>query len=124
MSTIFVILTLISIINTTSERLKARNFFIYRYFSFYEQLEILCLVKHEKSFITSGPEFGLEPSSTSIICEYEQLRLWPWLLPDLMGTKISCASSNVEGMHAIYHQKKDLTCHIIHMEFNYLNEVF
>ena len=31
--------TLISMINTTSERLKARNFFICRYFSFYEQLK-------------------------------------------------------------------------------------
>ena len=33
------ILTLISMINTTSERLKARNFFICRYFSVYEQLK-------------------------------------------------------------------------------------
>ena len=32
------ILTFFSLINTTSERLKARNFFICRYFSFYEQL--------------------------------------------------------------------------------------
>ena len=39
MSTILGILTFISMINTTSERLKARNFFIYRYFSFYEQLK-------------------------------------------------------------------------------------
>ena len=30
------ILTFISMINTTSERLKARNFFIRQYFSFYE----------------------------------------------------------------------------------------
>ena len=36
--TIVGILTFISMINTTSERLKARNFFIWRYFSFYEQL--------------------------------------------------------------------------------------
>ena len=41
-------------INTTFERLKARNFFICRYFSFYE----LSLVEHEKSFITSGPVFS------------------------------------------------------------------
>ena len=42
----------------TSERLNARNFFICRYFSFYEQLKhfALSLVEHEKSFITSGPE--------------------------------------------------------------------
>ena len=33
------ILTFISILNTTSERLKARNIFICRYFSFYEQLK-------------------------------------------------------------------------------------
>ena len=33
------ILTFLSLINTTSERLKARNFFICWYFSFYEQLK-------------------------------------------------------------------------------------
>ena len=33
------ILTFISMLNTTSERLRARNFFICRYFSFYEQLK-------------------------------------------------------------------------------------
>ena len=33
------ILTVISMINTTSERLKARNFFICQYFTFYEQLK-------------------------------------------------------------------------------------
>ena len=40
MPTIVGILTFISMINTTSERLKARNFFICRYFSFYEQLKL------------------------------------------------------------------------------------
>ena len=40
MPTIVGILTFISRINTTSERLKARNVFICRYFSFYEQLKI------------------------------------------------------------------------------------
>ena len=39
MPTIAGILTFISMINTTSARLKARNFFICRYFSFYEQLK-------------------------------------------------------------------------------------
>ena len=39
MPTIVGILTFISLMNATSERLKARNFFIYRYFSFYEQLK-------------------------------------------------------------------------------------
>ena len=37
--TITGILTFSSLINTTSERLKARHFFICRYFSFYEQLK-------------------------------------------------------------------------------------
>ena len=35
------ILTFISMINTISERLKARDVFICRYFSFYEQLKFL-----------------------------------------------------------------------------------
>ena len=39
MSTIVGVLIFISMINTTSARLKARNFFICRYFSFYEQLK-------------------------------------------------------------------------------------
>ena len=40
MSIIVCILTFISMINTTSERLKAKkNFFVCRYFSFYEQLK-------------------------------------------------------------------------------------
>ena len=39
MPTIIGILTFISMINTTSERLKARHFFNCQYFSFYEQLK-------------------------------------------------------------------------------------
>ena len=39
MPTIVGILTFISMINTTYERLKARHFFICRYFSFYEQFK-------------------------------------------------------------------------------------
>ena len=39
MPTIVGILTFISMINTTSERHKARNFFICSYFNFYEQLK-------------------------------------------------------------------------------------
>ena len=57
MPTIVGILTFISMINTTPEGLKARNFFICRYFSFYEQLKFhtqLSLTK-KKVFITSGP---------------------------------------------------------------------
>ena len=39
MPTIFAILTFISMKNITSERFKARNFFICQYFSFNEQLK-------------------------------------------------------------------------------------
>ena len=50
------ILTFISMINKTSERPKARNFFICRNFSSHEQLKfLLSWVEHEKSFIPSGP---------------------------------------------------------------------
>ena len=38
MPTIVGILTFISVLNTTSERLEARQVFICRYFSFYEHL--------------------------------------------------------------------------------------
>ena len=40
MPTIVGILSFISMINTTSKRLKARNVFICRYFSVYEQLKV------------------------------------------------------------------------------------
>ena len=40
-------------INTTCERLKERNFFICRYFSFYEQLKFHAQLS-TKNFITSG----------------------------------------------------------------------
>ena len=43
MPTIVGILTFISMIDTTSERLKARNYCIFRYFSFNEQF--LCSVE-------------------------------------------------------------------------------
>ena len=39
MPTIVGILTFISVINATSERFKAKNYFICQYFSFYEQLK-------------------------------------------------------------------------------------
>ena len=39
LQTIVAVLTFISMINTISERLKARNFFICQHFSFYEQLK-------------------------------------------------------------------------------------
>ena len=39
MPTVVSISTFTSMINTTSERLKAKNFFTFRYFRFYEQLK-------------------------------------------------------------------------------------
>ena len=60
MPTIVDILTFISMINTTSERFKARNFFICRYFSFYEQLKFCAHSSHsEKKFITLGPDLDI-----------------------------------------------------------------
>ena len=57
MLTIVGILTFISMINTTPERLKARNFFICRYFIFYEQLKFHAQLSWAwKSFITYGPD--------------------------------------------------------------------
>ena len=55
MPTIVGILTFISMIITKFERLKARYFFFYWYFSFYEQFKFHAwLGEHEKSFITMG----------------------------------------------------------------------
>ena len=45
MPTIISILTFISMISTTSERLKARNIFNYRYFSFNEHLKFRAQLK-------------------------------------------------------------------------------
>ena len=62
------ILTFTSMINTTSERLKARNYFICRYFSFYEQLKfVLSSVEHEKSFVTSGPGLLIPANRLAIV---------------------------------------------------------
>ena len=60
MPTIVGVLTFISMINKTAERRKARNFFICRYLSFYEQSGFLCSfeLEHEKNFINSGPGFA------------------------------------------------------------------
>ena len=52
MATIVGILTFISMINKTSENLKARKIIIFQHLSFYKQLS---LVEHEISFITLRP---------------------------------------------------------------------
>ena len=62
MPTIVGILTFISMINTSSERLNARNFFICRYFSFYEQSKFHAQLSWAwKKFYNLGarPDLGL-----------------------------------------------------------------
>ena len=55
MSTIVGILTFISMMNATSERLKARNFFICLYFSVYEQLKVRAQLRSmKKKFYNLG----------------------------------------------------------------------
>ena len=48
------ILTFISRLNTTSERLNARHVFICRYFSFYEQLKFRAKLSMKKKFSNLG----------------------------------------------------------------------
>ena len=61
MPTIVDILTFMSMINSTSERLKARNFFICRYFSFYEQLKFWAQLSWAwKKFYNLGPDLDFE----------------------------------------------------------------
>ena len=61
MPTIVGILTFISMINTTSEKLKARNHFICWYFSFGEQLKISCSVELSmKKFYNLEPRLILQ----------------------------------------------------------------
>ena len=56
MPTIVDILTIICIINTAFESLKARKVFIFQYFSFYEQIKFHAQLSWAwKSFITSRP---------------------------------------------------------------------
>ena len=60
------ILTFISMINTTSERLKARNFFICPYFSFYELLKFRAQLSWAlKSLINLGASFSFPPPLTT-----------------------------------------------------------
>ena len=73
MQAIVVILTFISMINTTSERLKTRNFFICRYFSFMSNWNfVLSWVEHEKDFTTSGPNIWWTESAIATLI-YSQL---------------------------------------------------
>ena len=59
MPTFVGILTFISWINTASESFKARNFFIFQHFGFYQQLKFHAQWRssdeHENCFITSRP---------------------------------------------------------------------
>ena len=62
MPTIVDILTLISMINTTSESLEARKAFIFQHFSFYEQLKVHAPLSMIKVFIASGHVLNLKKS--------------------------------------------------------------
>ena len=96
MPTFVGILTSISMINITSERLKARNFFICLYFSFNEQF-VLSRVEHEKSFITSVPACQAEHnigSDLGPIC----------LIPETIFQK-NCEKK----LHKIFPKAKELT---------------
>ena len=53
------ILTFIGKIYTTYERLKARHLFIFRYFSFYEQVKFRSQLSMKK-VLTAGPGHGLK----------------------------------------------------------------
>ena len=66
MPTLVGILTFISMINATSERLKARNFFICRYFSFYEQLYSCSVELRMKKFYNLGTRLQLVSSVDSL----------------------------------------------------------
>ena len=63
MPTIVGILAFISMINTTSKRLKARNVFISRNFGLYKQLKFHAQMelRVKKSFITPGPGHSRGP---------------------------------------------------------------
>ena len=63
MSTIVGILTFMSMINTISDRLKARTFFICWYFSFYEQLKFRAQLSMKKVEEQSDPGSHFLPRS-------------------------------------------------------------
>ena len=70
----------ISMIATTSERLKARNLFICRYFSFYEQLKFCAQLSWAcKKFLTSSP--GLKVIKLEYILKLK-IKCNDWLLAD------------------------------------------
>ena len=54
MPTIVGVLTFISMINTISERLKARKFFIFQHFSSYEQLKFCAQLSMKKVLLPRG----------------------------------------------------------------------
>ena len=57
-----------SMMNKTSERLKARHSFICQHFKFYEQLKFCAQLSKKKSFITSGPDQTALNSDQNAVC--------------------------------------------------------
>ena len=68
MPTIVVIVTFISMINTTFESLKERKGFILQHFSFMSNEFVLIVVVHGKSFITLVPDFALSLQAPRQTC--------------------------------------------------------
>ena len=91
MPTIVGVLTFLSMINTTSERLKARNVFICRYFSFYEQLKFHAQLSWawKKFYNLGGQAWSFEllltgAMSTNIMCKFVQLYLYSHCIVSLI----------------------------------------
>ena len=65
-------------INTTSEKLKAKNFFICRYFSFYVQLKLRAELRWAwKTLYNLGPSTALHiPFIYSLYTYYPKRRIW------------------------------------------------
>ena len=103
MPTIIGILTCISMINTTFERFKAKNFFICRFFSFYEQLKFCAQLSWAwKKFITRA----LFWSDSSSRLRHERTCCWGFWpgkaqcgLLRSRGRSYSGRSRGVQGVH-------------------------
>ena len=104
MPTIVGVLTFISMINITSERLEARNFFIRRYFSFYEQLKFHAHLSWARKKL-----YNLETRSLVMVSSCRKVANWSpttckyccWSYDDLytlgrQQSKTSILSTNVD----------------------------
>ena len=80
MPTIVGILTFISMINTTFERLKAKHIFIGWYFSFYEQLKVCAKLSWAwKKFNNLGARLSLGRNSYMLFMSVANIQVHFWL---------------------------------------------